>query len=1033
MPVRPSYVELRIHGVSGTTPEDMLGTTQVEDVAGDELVRFVRAAEPSARELPGDGVLEAVSWGRLTSGLAAQAAWVVMLPFALVNLAMWTSRSFTETGSRPRAARARAAASRGCVRLLGLTITVVVTLAAALLAMDLVGWQCGRVACAVVSDRLAFAEGWSRGARVAAASAVPVVVLAAIAWLSHRVSLRYEAASPSDVAAPRAAGPASGTSAGAGPHAGAGTTSGDGATSATGTVTAPDRGTAAALSGGATAGTNAHPHPTTPLVEQQPTLFSPLMWHAEPMVQRLRCVHLSVGWASVGVLLVWAVRDQVGAAVLHGGADSALWWAATVCLVLVIVAGGLLVALPTRWVAWTERPLRRQGSVATALQVLALAGVGLAAASFARTVDGLAEDVTGPIPGLGGVLAVVVWVQVGVLLVLGGVQLSWSRIEHAVDRAAVWLLDRVVPRRVRRLLTTRAALRHPVRTARALRGLRDRARTRSADRAEPQPDRAEAQPDRADGHPAGGDSQPDRADARPGRPRRTLTARLRHGVVRRRARAQRRAERRAAPVAPRPESQLPAFLGLAPWVVAASGVLLAYVYTAGVTLRVGALLTPTDPDEGALAVPALLTWASGGFAVVVALAVLAGAVAFLLVSRVPARDVVGVVETFVHHHALPSAERPAAHRAWRDDFRIRRIVRARRLQRLVQARWILDGLGCAGVLGVLIAVAALTSSIEPLASLMRGRPAPGAVPEVTVAPDAAATDLTWPVTVGHGLSAAGSWALTALAVSVIGLVVAGWRSPVVRRRVGVAWDVLSFWPRGGHPFAPPSYTERAVPQIVARTRFLAREPAHRPRVLLSGHSQGSVLAAAVVAQLRTLDAAEGSAVGDGTLARVALLTHGSPLGRLYQPLFPQYFGGAELVRTTAQPDDDAGGRSARHEVGGPEQLRALDAALGGRWLNLWRDTDPIGSSLASALKGHDIECRDPLDYLLDEERAAYPTVHGHSDYPGAREYGRAREHLVGVRASLADLDGCTRCVRRTGRTTTSAGDPVVEPFPVPAP
>jgi len=196
--------------------------------------------------------------------------------------------------------------------------------------------------------------------------------------------------------------------------------------------------------------------------------------------------------------------------------------------------------------------LRRERRIAPYALVLALAGVGLAAASFARTVDGLAEDVTGPIPGLGGVLAVVVWVQVGVLLVLGGVQLSWSRIDHAVDRAAVWLLDRLVPRRVRRLLTTRAALRHPVRTARAL---RDGGRTRRPGSGEPRP-----QPD----------PRPHQDHAR-----RTLAARLRDGAALRRTRAERRAERRAAPVPPRPESQLPAFLGLAPWVVAASGVLLA--------------------------------------------------------------------------------------------------------------------------------------------------------------------------------------------------------------------------------------------------------------------------------------------------------------------------------------------------------------------------------------------------------------------------------------------------------------------------
>ncbi|WP_238434040.1 hypothetical protein [Micromonospora tarensis] len=144
-----------------------------------------------------------------------------------------------------------------------------------------------------------------------------------------------------------------------------------------------------------------------------------------------------------------------------------------------------------------------------------------------------------------------------------------------------------------------------------------------------------------------------------------------------------------------------------------------------------------------------------------------------------------------------------------------------------------------------------------------------------------------------------------IAAVVLGLVIGGifaYRTAGFRRYVGVLWDLGTFWPRAAHPFAPPCYAERAVPELAKRVCYLV-EQGHG--VLLAGHSHGSVLLAATVLQLPTR-------VTD----RVALLTYGSPLNRLYSRLFPAY------------TDDPA--------------LREIGERVGWRWLNLWRDTDPIG-------------------------------------------------------------------------------------------
>lgn len=197
----------------------------------------------------------------------------------------------------------------------------------------------------------------------------------------------------------------------------------------------------------------------------------------------------------------------------------------------------------------------------------------------------------------------------------------------------------------------------------------------------------------------------------------------------------------------------------------------------------------------------------------------------------------------------------------------------------------------------------------------------------------------------------GTYLVGAFALVLILLGLFAYQSAGLRRIVGVAWDLGTFWPRGAHPLSPPCYAERVVPEIVARTTFLSESGG----VILSGHSQGSVLVAAAVLQLPP-----------GVRPRVALLTYGSPLRRLYARLFPAYISDTMLSNVSHAVSD------------GP--------AAPSRWLNLWRDTDPIGGPVGvpGVGAGVDVEDRrfvDPAAFAKEAGSSAYPPIRAHGDYP----------------------------------------------------
>ena len=71
--------------------------------------------------------------------------------------------------------------------------------------------------------------------------------------------------------------------------------------------------------------------------------------------------------------------------------------------------------------------------------------------------------------------------------------------------------------------------------------------------------------------------------------------------------------------------------------------------------------------------------------------------------------------------------------------------------------------------------------------------------------------------------------------------------------VGVIWDLTTFWPRAAHPLAPPCYAERVIPELQIRSRWVLDRHGRRctsaNRLILSGHSQGSLIVLATVSRL----------------------------------------------------------------------------------------------------------------------------------------------------------------------------------------
>lgn len=163
-----------------------------------------------------------------------------------------------------------------------------------------------------------------------------------------------------------------------------------------------------------------------------------------------------------------------------------------------------------------------------------------------------------------------------------------------------------------------------------------------------------------------------------------------------------------------------------------------------------------------------------------------------------------------------------------------------------------------------------------------------------------------------GLVGIGVVVLAALAVGLLRMVYEAGKSRSAGRYLGVLCDLTLFWPREAHPVVPPCYALKVIPEVASRAAEHLQDP--NTRVVLVGHSQGSLLAA--VATARLLDS-----IPAADRERVGLVTAGSQLQWAYPRAFP-----------AVVPHDS---------------LRDLAGRLGGRWRSLCRGTDPLGGAVGT--------------------------------------------------------------------------------------
>jgi hypothetical protein len=1009
-------LELRIHGVSNTPPHDVLGekAADVGRVVGDELTGFWR---PNRQ--PVHGVTrEAYSWGSLnslakgTAAAASRAAWLLLLPFALVNVAYWARPGLTPMDGAKQL-RNRAEAGAALMRVAGLTLTALLTSTATYVGVDLVGWQChrgGDPLCPSLPSWTGFLADtpWDEPARrIAIGSVVPLSLLAVLWFISRQSLQRYEE------------------------------------------------------------------RPDPSVGEMMPIrrqLLEKLhFWSGSDRLLRLQRLHLALGIATVVVLSGYPVARRNEDTRLRVGSLT-LPWLTTAAGVLLIAAVGWAAVAMTRDAPEFDPP----DSGSRAPGRLLIAGFALLAGHLASLLGFYYEiPESGPDADLPGVGAAPLLLT-GALVLLTGLSLHLSRVWAALfgvgvvllAMAYVWAPDRLLAFGVIMgtlvlggwawhhwgkpsgdpsglawrgagpgvLLGTAVACALLYTTATTIGAanwlngdsgvgeLVAHNRTSCPAVAKvnepPCPALLTQRPADLESLVEGstlsttGDVTLEKGRVRvtattvPGTARTGTTV----TVVSGRLRAEQVLSRTADP----PYDRRVPSARLTKGTVALTGAVLqledSVVIGAGGSSVDGQVAVPADGlrvatlDEkkpvdivaseagaAALSVPVTYLWLATALPFSVVGTVLVVGCAARLNRRRLRPTIAALLE--VDGENLPSTgERLSG-----------RMLSGRQFAALAHRPEVLIGAAGALVMVVtLIALAAAVTGTTPwnlnVASMLNAR-----LDDVGLH----LSPLEW-LAEGDRYSAAMRLLADAglyLAVAIGGLIlVLGamlQRNATVRRTVGIVWDLTAFWPRTAHPFGPPCYAERAVPDIYVRTTWFTSGELEAP-VVLSGHSLGGVLAVAAIFRLPP-----------AMRQRVALITYGSQLrlylGRLFPDVLgPNVLGGASGDRPAlTTPTVDETVVVPAPDTLDPVTVPPADGTLAHwlmnndgtlRWVNLFRRTDPLGVRIWS-----DHPLKPPVRYStapyvnrvdryvseVGWPRPGDPTppaINAHSGYPQTHEY-----------------------------------------------
>ena len=958
-PTVPGVLEIRVHGVSGTPAQDMLGVgaTEVGQVAGDRLTGLYRCkgdATPHGVTVPPFVAVEAYSWGALTSGAAGflgwarRAAWLTLLPFALGNMAYW-ARPELDTTAPVRKATAIV------VRLACLLLTLLLVAGVSLIGIDLVAWQCfrgGTLVCSSLPSALHFLDRppWDTASRrVLVGSLLPLLMLVGLWFLSRQSLARYE-----EVVAK-----------------------------------------------------------TTPRLGSQFVLRRQRMWAGGDRTGRLQLLHLAGGVCVVimsgtfplglfdgsgqqpalaGLGVAAAVAEiLVAIAVALGYKDGIdfpgtqagnigrgrrlarfAWWV-VVCLLIAYV---LLLGTSSDVVLWEQAgPLRGHNVVVGGLLFLLVAGVGWLI--FAADHPWWSLLVPAALLGISGavflrwwvvatVLVIVLfalgfwfqhrradpdpvkpraWTGAGTAVLLGGsVWIAAVFTTSTVVLAADWLNggvqsvadlqsgfreDASPGARAAQLQARSPALTatgpvvvrggavsvddtgvvtvysgtvtaSSLRSVRVIEGIKHL--VPGLDLTSGAVFVADPPVTLVDSCVGAGGDVPSCAD--PG----SLGSR-----------------------------SYPAGEYVASGAVESSGALLIRAADDGVRVHVETADIPQEP----LIVPQVLIW----FAL---------AMPFWLVAVI----VVAVVNFLVFRRRA----RTDVFRQTKVDGIDRLLVEASGKARMAagfthRTERLLGLVGTATVVAALAVIVGASTGAPPWQDYGRLR----AVANV---------GLWLAVGVSAGLVAVGARMRT---------------SQSARRAVGVLWDLSTFWPRVAHPLGPPCYAERVVPEVVSRVRWAAAQGAN---VILSGHSQGSLIAVAASSQL-----------GDEQTKGLRVVTYGSQVRTWYGRIFPGVLGPAAIGNlplseaagfATAAPDaPDPGGPGSAFPGGptGPEPslgARLRVSSESPRWVNLFRRTDPIGFRVFSDEQSR--VDRYVSEYSPGGAGDPSPRIQTHSRYQFSAEY-----------------------------------------------